>query len=101
MIILVLSPREFLQGGSNLIELGSLAPNNALQWGREAISNHPDSDTIYFGCPHWTVVDAIEALEKEFGVNVMTSLQAIAWESMRKTGIIDPVKGFGRLLRDF
>ena len=88
-------------GGSNLLELGSLTPNNALQWGRDAISNHPNSDTLYFGCPHWTVVDAIEPLEKEFGVNVMTSLQAIAWESMRKTGIKDPVKGFGRLLREF
>ena len=88
-------------GGSNLIQLGTLPPEKALQWGREAISKHPEADTLYFGCPHWTVVDAIEPLEKEFGVNVMTSLQAIAWESMRKTGINDPVNGFGRLLRDF
>jgi len=32
---------------------------------------------------------------------VMTSLQAIAWESMRKAGVKDQVEGFGRLLRDF
>jgi len=62
---------------------------------------HPEADTIYFGCPHWTVIDAIEPLEQEFGVSVMTSLQAIAWESIRQTGVDDRVEGFGRLLRDF
>ena len=62
---------------------------------------HPDADTIYFGCPHWTVIDAIGPLEKEFGVSVMTSLQAIAWDAMRQTGVEDRIDGFGRLLKEF
>ena len=88
-------------GGSSLIDLGALPSNRALEWGKAAIKANPEADTLYFGCPHWTVVDAIQPLEDQFGINVMTSLQAIAWEAMRKTGIHDRVDGFGRLLQEF
>jgi maleate cis-trans isomerase len=30
----------------------------------------------------------------------MTSLQAIAWEAMRRAGIDDRIEGYGRLLRE-
>jgi maleate isomerase len=46
------------------------------------------------------VADAIEPLERELKVNVMTSLQAIAWEAMRTAGIEDRVEGYGKLLRE-
>ena len=88
-------------GGSSLIDLGTLPPNRALEWGRAAVEASPGADTLYFACPHWTVIDAIQPLEEEFGINVMTSLQAIAWEAMRKTDINDRVEGFGRLLKEF
>ena len=96
-----LETRGVYSGGYNLVELGSLPPNCALEWGRAAIAANPEADTLYFGCPHWTVIDAIQTLEEEFGVSVMSSLQAIAWESMRKTGVTDKIDGFGRLLREF
>ena len=47
------------------------------------------------------MIDAIQPLEHEFGISVMTSLQAIAWEAMRQTGVDDSIPGFGRLLKDF
>ena len=47
------------------------------------------------------MVDAIEPLEREFGVSVMSSLQAIVWHALRLTGIDERIDGFGRLLRDF
>ena len=96
-----LDPTGVYAGGSSLVALGTLPPGRALEWGRAAMTANPDSDTLYFGCPHWTVIDAIQPLEEEFGISVMTSLQAIAWESMRKTGIDDRIKGFGRLLSEF
>ena len=88
-------------GGSSLVDLGTLPPNRALEWGRAAVKANPGADTLYFACPHWTVIDAIQPLEEEFGINVMASLQAIAWEAMRKTDINDRVDGFGRLLKEF
>jgi len=62
---------------------------------------YPDADTIMFPSPHWPVVDAIEPLEREFGVSVMSALQAIVWQALRLTGIDDRIDGFGRLLREF
>ena len=96
-----LEPTGVYAGGSSLVALGTLPPDRALEWGRAAMAANPEADTLYFGCPHWTVIDAIQPLEDEFGISVMTSLQAIAWESMRKTGIDDRINGFGRLLSEF
>lgn len=96
-----LEPVGVHAGGSSLVALGTLPPQCALDWGRAVMQAHPDADTIYFGCPHWTVIDAIGPLEDEFGVSVMTSLQAIAWDAMRQTGVEDRIDGFGRLLKEF
>jgi len=46
------------------------------------------------------VTHAIEPLERDLGVSVITSLQAIAWEALRKCAITDTVAGYGRLLRE-
>ena len=62
---------------------------------------HPEIDTLIYGCPHWATVPAIEPLEKEFGVKVVTALQAIIWEGMRLAGVNDKVQGYGRLFREF
>ena len=96
-----LTPVGEYAGGSSLVKLGTLPPGRALEWGRAAMKAYPDADTLYFGCPHWSVIDAIQPLEDEFGIAVMTSLQAIAWHAMRLAGVDDRITGYGRLLRDF
>ena len=73
----------------------------AVELGRQAMRAYPDADTIMFPSPHWPVIDAIEPLEREFGVSVMSALQAIVWDALRLTGIDDRIDGFGRLLREF
>lgn len=88
-------------GGWNGNTLGKIPIDCALEWGRTLKKDHPDIDTISFTCPHWRVIDAIEPLERELQVNVMTTLQAIAWEAMRRTGVNDRIEGYGRLLREF
>lgn len=88
-------------GGSHLKKLGTLAVDRAIEWGRALKKQRPEIDTLNFACPHWRVIDAIDILEKELGVNVMCPLQAIAWESMRRTGVNDRITGYGRLLREF
>ena len=42
----------------------------------------------------------IPEFEKEFGINVVTALQAIVWEGMRLSGVHDKVTGYGRLFRE-
>jgi maleate isomerase len=62
---------------------------------------HPDADTILLPSPHWPTVGAIDPLERELGVNVMTALQAIVWHALRRVGVTDRIEGFGRLFREF
>lgn len=96
-----LEPAGVYAGGSNLKELGKIPIESALAWAHALKKEHPELDTFNFACPHWRVIDAIEPLEQELKVNVMTPLQAIAWDSMRRTGVNDRIEGYGRLLREF
>ena len=51
--------------------------------------------------PHWPTLEAIEPLEREFGVNVMTAHQVIVWDALRRCGVDDRIEGCGRLFREF
>jgi maleate isomerase len=95
-----LEPAGVYAGGWDLKTLGKIPIACALEWGHALKKQHPEIDTFNFACPHWRVVDAIEPLERELNVNVMTSLQAIAWEAMRRAGVSDRIEGYGRLLRE-
>ena len=90
-----------VEGNAPFRQIAQLKRSVALDLGRQAMQAHPDADTIMFPSPHWPVVDAIEPLEREFGVSVMSSLQAIVWHALRLTGIDERIDGFGRLLREF
>lgn len=96
-----LEPAGSIGGGCDLINLPKLDVSDALRWGRALKAQHPEADTLLFPCPHWAVVEAIEPLERELGVTVVTNLQTTIWHSLRKCGINDRIPGYGRLLRDF
>ena len=83
-----------------LQDYNRIPASTALQLGRELMQEYPDIDTLIFGCPHWATIEVIEPLEKEFGVSVITALQAIIWEGLRLSGIDDRVEHYGRLFRD-
>ncbi|MBM3607909.1 MAG: hypothetical protein FJX29_05565 [Alphaproteobacteria bacterium] len=87
--------------GSPFNQIGRVPQNSALIMGRKLMKEHPDADTILFPSPHWPTIHAIEPLEKEFGVNVMSALQVIVWDALRRTGVNDKIKGYGRLLSEF
>ena len=78
-----------VEGNTPFRQIAQLKPSFALELRRQAMSTYPEADTIMFPSPHWPVVDAIEPLEHEFGVSVMSSLQAIVWRALRLTGIGD------------
>ena len=46
-------------------------------------------------------VAVIESLEQELEVPVVSSMQCMAWRSLRLAGVEDKITGFGRLLREF
>ncbi|MFM2130469.1 MAG: hypothetical protein RL477_2015 [Pseudomonadota bacterium] len=87
--------------GSDFNKIGAIPDDAALGMARELMKAHPDADTIMFPSPHWPVINAIEPLEKEFGVTVMSSIQAILWQALRLAGVKDSISGYGRLFKDF
>lgn len=87
--------------GSAFNRIGGIPDDAALKMARELMKAHPDADTIMFPSPHWPVIHAIEPLEREFGVTVMSSIQAILWQGLRLAGIKDSISGYGRLFKDF
>src|ERR1700688_4630560 len=87
--------------GSAFNQIGRIPQDAALQMGRELKRAHPDADSILLPSPHWPTIGAIEPLERELGVTVMTALQAIVWHALRRCGVNDRIEGVGRLFREF
>ena len=87
--------------GSAFNQIGRIPRDAALQMGRKLMREHPDADSILLPSPHWPTAEAIDALERELGVNVMAAHQAIVWDALRRCGINDRIAGFGRLFREF
>lgn len=86
---------------AKFVELGMVPEEKAVELGRELKRNYPDIDTIYYSCPHYAMIGAIDTLEKELGVTVIQPLQSIVWQTLRRCGVKDRIEGYGRLLRDF
>ncbi len=96
-----LEPTVTLPVNAVFIELGKVDAEQILELARQVCRDRPDSDTVYIPCPHFATADVIEPIEQEFGVTVITALQAIVWNALRKCGIDDRIEGYGRLLREF
>jgi maleate isomerase len=87
--------------GSPFNQIARVPQNAALIMGRELMNKHPSADTILMPSPHWPTIGAIDILEKEFGVTVLTALQVIVWDALRRCGIDDRIEGYGKLFREF
>jgi len=62
--------------GKVIRDFGRIPVTAALDMGRALMRAHPHADAIFFPSPHWPVIEAIEALEREFGVAAMAASQA-------------------------
>jgi maleate cis-trans isomerase len=70
--------------GKVIKDFGRIPVTAALDLGRALMRAHPRADAIFFPSPHWPVIEAIEALEQEFGVAVMAASQACVWDAPRR-----------------
>jgi len=60
----------------------------------------PDAEAVVLACTNWKTMDAIEALERELGKPVVSTVQVSVWAALRMIGGIEGVSGYGQLLRD-
>lgn len=79
-------------------EIGELSKASLFSAAKELVAEPVDA--LFVSCTATPLVPFIDELEKELGVTVITSTQAMAWHAMRLGGAKEPVQGFGRLLRD-
>ncbi|MET4072259.1 maleate isomerase [Bradyrhizobium sp. S3.2.6] len=98
----------FRENGFEITADGSFATssgteNNSLR--RESIfaaakelTRHNLPDALLISCTAMPIVPHIDSLEREIGIPVVTSSQAMAWDALRLAGFRDPIDGFGRLL---
>lgn len=55
-------------------------------------------DGVFVSCTLFRTIEILERFEREVGKPVISSNQATVWLALRKAGIKQPVRGFGRLL---
>ena len=94
-------PAGVIAVGGGFSNLGGIPDETALDLARRIKRENPQADTIHFASAHWATAGAIDAIERELGVSVMTSHQAITWACLRRAGVADKIAGYGRLLREF
>ena len=70
----------------------------ALELGRKAFEAAPDADALLLAGGAWLSVQAVPALEREFGKPVVTNPSATYWAAMRQHGTHSPHPGWGRLI---
>jgi maleate isomerase len=83
------------------IDMGKVMPEETYRLTREVVAAATNADGIFISCGNLRSFEAIEALEKDTGLPVVTSNQAGLWQVLRMAGIEDKLPNLGRLLRDF
>lgn len=71
------------------------SPEAIYQLARKACTDKADG--VFISCTQMRAIDVAEQLEKDLGVPVVTANQASFWAALRRLGLRDRVKGFGRL----
>jgi maleate cis-trans isomerase len=83
------------------IDMGKVMPDETERFVRDVANAAPDADGILISCGNLRTFEAIEPLEKDFGLPVVTSNQAGLWQALRMAGIKDKLPNLGRLLREY
>jgi maleate isomerase len=60
----------------------------------------PHSDGLIAACLNFRSHSIIDVIEARIGKPVVTSTQALLWRLLRLAGVMTPIHGFGRLLRE-
>jgi maleate isomerase len=82
------------------IDMGKVSPEETYRLAREVVRSAPKADGILISCGNLRTFEAIEALETDTGLPVVTSNQAGLWQALRMAGIKDRLTSLGRLLSE-
>ncbi|HLC26452.1 MAG TPA: hypothetical protein VJM80_06750 [bacterium] len=80
-----------------LIDIGRMPASASYQLARDAFREAPDAEGIYMPCAQMPTFRNIAPLERDLGVPVVTSFQAMLWHVFSTLRIHEPIRGYGRL----
>ena len=78
----------------------SRVPTHTLVSCAVALVSKHDVEVIVLSCCDLPTTDAIAEIEAKTGLPVVSSAQALFWQSLRAAGISDAIDGYGQLLRN-
>lgn len=82
------------------IDMGKVLPDATYRLAHAVARAAADADGIFISCGNLRSFEAIEPLEKDTGLPVVTSNQAGLWQALRMAGIQQQLPNLGRLLRE-
>jgi len=80
-------------------EMGRVPIAETYRFAKESARAAPQADGIFISCGNLRTFEAIEPLEADTGLPVVTSNQAGLWHALRLAGISEHLPNLGRLLR--
>lgn len=83
------------------IDMGKVMPDETYRLAYAIAHDATDTDGIFISCGNLRSFEAIEALERDTGLPVVTSNQAGLWQALRIAGVEDKLLNLGRLLREY
>ena len=84
-------------GMADDVDMANLPPEAIYRAALEA--DRPDAEALFISCTALRACDVVERIEQALGKPVVTSIQAMFWQSLRYAGHSAPIDGYGRLLR--
>ena len=86
-------------GLTDNLELNNVSLEQVYAYTKSVVE--PQADTVFISCTGLRTIGAIEALEADLGVSVITSNQATFWDALCIAKVHDVQPGFGSLFDQF
>jgi maleate isomerase len=83
------------------IDMGKVAPEETYRFAKDVARIAQGAQGILISCGNLRSFEAIEPLETDIGLPVVTSNQAGLWQALRMAGVKDHLPSLGRLLRQY
>ncbi|MFQ5682898.1 MAG: hypothetical protein ACE5HC_06460 [Candidatus Binatia bacterium] len=81
-------------------DLGKIPAEEIYSHAKKVFVEVGGGDCIYLLGAGWDCLPAIEPLERDLGVTVVTNVPADVWGTQKRLRIRVPIKGYGRLLEE-
>jgi maleate cis-trans isomerase len=83
---------------SGVVDIYAESEARAVELARRADAR--DADAVLLSGTGLPTVSVLERLEHDLAKPVVSSNQACCWRALRLAGVVEPIAGFGRLLRE-